>query len=138
MNQRLLSAAFSALLLTMPILPTLGDVEGEDRTLPDTVHYQVVDLVTPRPGPSSACPEGQAEDDAPCFVSGVVDEIFMRPNRITVVLGGLDFHYLLGSQARWENGQPLGLLMASKLNHIPVRLRFENWGGVFYLTQVSL
>ncbi len=134
-DQRIFAAAVLALLL---ILPVLSNVEGENRPEPGVVHYQVVDLVTPESGLVSGCPEGQAGIETPCFLTGVVDEILMQPDRMTVVVSGLSFHYLLGPRARWEIGQPLGLLMASKLNRVPISIRFENWGGVFYLTQVRL
>lgn len=118
-------------------LPVLGEVEGGGLG-GDEVALQIVDVVAPQAPRSPVCSETHWNGDTPCWVSGIVEGIAMEPSRISITLSGQKFQYLLGNKSRWEKGSPLSLLMASKLNRVPVQLRFENWGGTFYITAVGL
>jgi hypothetical protein len=131
--------SFMPLLISVGILslPVLGEVEGGDQGRQPTA-LQIVDIVTPQVPRSPVCSETHWDSHTPCWVSGVVEGIAMEASRVSITLSGQKFKYLLGNKSRWEKGSPLSLLVASKLNRVPVQLRFENWGGNFYIAEVSL
>lgn len=128
-----------ALLLTFAGLFTIRAVHGGEYE----GGYQVVDLVAPLSDRASVCPEvpiGQWENGIACLTSGVIDRILLEQGvqgaRITVSLNGDRFYYLLNNSLA-EAGAPMALFTASRLNRIPVTLRFRNWGGAFYITEAA-
>lgn len=129
--------------------------------------YQVVDLVDQQSGQITSCPEAsylKTEIDTVCETSGTIEKIRIeqgttfticqglkrrgsfcenpllqsRSGRITLLIGGHDFYYLLRDVTYGDLGAPMSLFTASRVNRIPITLRFINWGGEFYITEATL
>lgn len=139
--------SFKVCLLILFLIP-IGRFATAGEELPYPRIERVVDLVAPFSTKLSSCPEvplAHWREPGKCLLSGIVEAIRIEPgltgsardfSKVVVRIGGDDFIYPLQDTRIGEAGAPIALFTTSKLNGTPVTVRFHNWRGTFYITDV--
>jgi hypothetical protein len=132
---------------TLPSLFVVGlfvasPLQGENYDPSVEISHEVVDLIQSASGELVACPDvSMSRLEKTCLVTGVVDLVRIEQGAerewIVAMVGGEPFYYLSADSNPSDLGAVMSLLTLSKLNGVPVTLRFKNWGGEFYITEAS-
>lgn len=120
-------------------------VEGDIHEIGYVPRARVIDLVAPltfKEGrPWITCPDSSHDPlrrQISCGIYGVVEGIMVEETRVIVSIGEDRFYYPAERGGTNPHGATIYLLTLSKLNRIPLVLRFQDRGGEFQIIEAML
>ncbi len=125
--------------LSFPILSPLN--AGDHEILPVSFQPPGSSFHRENKDEDTLCPDLYQADSLAtpiCAISGTVDTIQLGQNDriawLVISVAHRDFYYF---PKGGDSSTPLALFTASRIHQVPVSLRFQNWGGRYYITEAN-